>query len=104
MLRRRPTRLDFRLDDLAEYEAARDPSAPELSGVTTYKFRVIGGANSTAPSSGRARCRYPAPQQYLNSDESIEQILVSRSGSSPKSNQFVLVTHPTCPLNLCTTF
>ena len=26
-----------------------------------------------------------------------EKILVVRSGSSPKSNHFVLVTHPTCP-------
>ena len=52
------------VDLLANFGPIRDPSAPELSGVTTYTFLVIGGADSTAPSSGRARSRYPAPQQY----------------------------------------
>ena len=37
----------------------------------------------------------------LNGEESMKKILVFGSGlgSSPKSNQFVLVTHPTCPPN-----
>ena len=51
-------------DLLAIFDPIRDPSAPELSGVTTYKFRVFGGADSTAPPSDRARRRYPALQQY----------------------------------------
>ena len=29
------------------------------------RFRVFGGADSTAPPSGRARRRRPAPQQYI---------------------------------------
>ena len=52
------------VDLLANFRPIRDPSAPELSGVMTYTFRVIGGADSTAPSGGHARRRYPAPQQY----------------------------------------
>ena len=39
----------------------------------------------------------------LNGEESLLKILVvrstSRSRSSPKSNQFILVTHPNCPQN-----
>ena len=37
----------------------------------------------------------------LNAEESLKKILVVESGSrsSPKSNQFVLVTHQTCPPN-----
>ena len=50
--------------NIGDHGPLSDPSAPELSGVTTYTFRVIGGADSTAPSGGPARRRRPAPQQY----------------------------------------
>jgi len=46
----------------------RSDKGPVGSGiirVTTYKFRVFGGADSTAPSRGRARHRDPAPQHYF---------------------------------------
>ena len=43
------------VDLLAIFGPIRDPSAPELSGVTTYKFRVFGGVDSAAQYSSRAR-------------------------------------------------
>ena len=47
----------------------RSDKGPVSSGVIwgddlLHTFRVFSGADFTAPSSGRARRRYPAPQQY----------------------------------------
>ena len=56
--------LPYAVKILANFSPIEDPSAPELSEVTTYTFRVIGGVHPAAPSGGRARSRYPALQQY----------------------------------------
>ena len=40
---------------------------------------------------------------YLSMVKNHLKIIISRSGSSPKSNQFIIVTHPTCPPNFVQT-
>ena len=54
---------------LAIHGPVRDPCLSDLSEGHDLNFGVFGGADSTAPSSGPARHRYPAPQQYNQGDE-----------------------------------
>ena len=49
---------------LAIHGPVRGPCLLDLSEGHDLNSGVFGGADSTAPPSGRARHRYPAPQQY----------------------------------------
>ena len=49
---------------LAIHSPLRDPCLPDLSEGHDLNSGVFGGADSTAPPSGCARHRHPAPQQY----------------------------------------
>ena len=52
---------------LAIHGPVRDPCLPDLSQSHDLDSGVFGGADSTAPSSCRARRRYPASQQDVKS-------------------------------------
>ena len=50
---------------LVIHRPVRDPCLSDLSKRHDLNSGVFGGANSTAPSSGRVGHRYPAPQQNI---------------------------------------
>ena len=86
---------------------------PLISQIWIQTWTKISSACSChLPNSSTKFCHYPSttfcnimilywfwPHLSVVKNQLKIKILVSRSGSSPESNQFVLVTHPTCPPN-----